>query len=232
MMDIKKRNNRGYLDTDNRDWGYRGDKGTWAHYDEGTNALTISRAKNGIISDGYTNEIAEFAARHGVDFDAIRPGDKIKIIDVHDATDSASGDTGHASTGAACAQAAAEACEEADASDFNVQDDIIDSTGFNGQLSAELEYAIHQALSGSDIPGITVIDDASEPRHKAGRVLCAILDILTSDAGVIRIGYYNDGGSTAIDDLTGDGVDSVSDWADLWDTDGILPTYLAAQLCA
>lgn len=62
----------------NRDWGYRGDKGTWAAIDTDKNEFVVQRAARGIISDDYNAEIADWCAERGINWDAIPCGGRIR----------------------------------------------------------------------------------------------------------------------------------------------------------
>ena len=58
-----------------RNWSYRGDKGTWAKYDEDTNTLTVKRAQGGIISSAYENEMEALCGLFGIDWHSVRCGE-------------------------------------------------------------------------------------------------------------------------------------------------------------
>lgn len=65
-----------YINMENRNWGYAGDKGTWARRnDDGT--ITVKLAAKGTVSRAYCEELREFCAQYGQDFDAIRCGESI-----------------------------------------------------------------------------------------------------------------------------------------------------------
>lgn len=68
---------KGYVNFDSKNWGYAGDKQTWANYDG--DYLTVKRASKGLISEAYENEMTEFCAKHGIDFSDVKPGQAIKI---------------------------------------------------------------------------------------------------------------------------------------------------------
>lgn len=67
----------GFVNFKNRNWGFRGDKGTWAKFD-GKN-LTVCRAAKGVISSSYTDELREFCSQYGIDFDDVRCGEKVTV---------------------------------------------------------------------------------------------------------------------------------------------------------
>lgn len=72
----------GYVNFKNRDFGYKGDKGTWAMID-GSNVdgytLTVKKADKGIISSAYASEISEYAEQNGIDFAALKCGEKATV---------------------------------------------------------------------------------------------------------------------------------------------------------
>lgn len=72
-------NKSGYLESDDRDFIYNGDRYTWVKV-EGEK-MTIKRAAKGIISTEYTNYITNFCKLYGVDFDAIAPGETVTIFE-------------------------------------------------------------------------------------------------------------------------------------------------------
>ena len=73
--------NTPFINFSSRDWGYRGDKGTWVRQnDDGTYTLKV--AARGTLSRGYTEELREFCAKYGQDFDAIRCGESITFAPV------------------------------------------------------------------------------------------------------------------------------------------------------
>lgn len=70
-----------YINFEKRNWGYKGDKGTWAATkidEEGNKILIINKAKNGITSSGYLEEISFFAAKYGIDFNLMSCGERIE----------------------------------------------------------------------------------------------------------------------------------------------------------
>lgn len=73
--------NTNFINFSSRDWGYRGDKGTWVRQnDDGTYTLKV--AARGTLSRGYTEELREFCAKYGQDFDSIRCGESITFAPV------------------------------------------------------------------------------------------------------------------------------------------------------
>jgi hypothetical protein len=97
--------------------------------------------------------------------------------------------------------------------------------GFGGDDAEEVQEAIHYALDGSKYPRnfIDLIEDQSEHNYNAENTLCLLFDLHCED-GVIRLGYYRDGANIIIDDCTG--IEDVAEWADNWDSEGVLPEYL------
>lgn len=67
-------NASGFVQFRARDFGRRGDKGTWARYDNSSRRLTICRAAQGLMSDAYETEMRNFAAAYGIDFAAMPCG--------------------------------------------------------------------------------------------------------------------------------------------------------------
>jgi len=55
-----KINKAGFVEFVSRNWGYKGDKGTWVkieELEEGGHAVTVKYASKGIVSSAYTDEI-------------------------------------------------------------------------------------------------------------------------------------------------------------------------------
>lgn len=73
-----KTNEQGFVVFAARNWGYRGDRGTWARV-EADGSITVQRAQRGIVSSGYTAELEKFCAAYGQDFLALRSGDRINF---------------------------------------------------------------------------------------------------------------------------------------------------------
>ena len=71
-----KTNDSGYICFKSRNWGYRGDRGTWARLNK-DGSITLKISANGLLSDAYTNELRDFCAQHGQDFDSIGFGNSI-----------------------------------------------------------------------------------------------------------------------------------------------------------
>lgn len=64
----------------NRDFGRRGDKGTWARFDSTTATLTINKAAHGLISDAFTQELRDFCDSYGINFDAMPCGTRESVV--------------------------------------------------------------------------------------------------------------------------------------------------------
>lgn len=69
-----KCNASGFVQFHSREFGWRGDKGTWARYDASSRQLTICRAAQGLMSEAYEAEMRKFAAAYGIDFAAMSCG--------------------------------------------------------------------------------------------------------------------------------------------------------------
>jgi len=67
-------NKAGFITFKSKNWGYKGDKGTWARVKG--NQLTINRAAAGIMSSAYTQEITDFCEQFGINFGEIKPGER------------------------------------------------------------------------------------------------------------------------------------------------------------
>jgi hypothetical protein len=63
----------GYVHFENRNFGYAGDRGTWARVND-DGSVTIKRAAKGLISSAYEEEISAFAEDCGINWDAIGCG--------------------------------------------------------------------------------------------------------------------------------------------------------------
>lgn len=70
-----------FIKFSSRNWGYAGDKQTWAKAND-DNTITIKKAARGIISSEYTEELRAFCAKYGQDFDAIRCGESLTFFAV------------------------------------------------------------------------------------------------------------------------------------------------------
>ena len=70
-------NAAGFVVFENRDFGFRGDKGTWAKMNG--KKITVCKASSGTISREYETEISDFCEKLGLDFSAIRCGDRVTV---------------------------------------------------------------------------------------------------------------------------------------------------------
>ncbi len=75
IMSESKTEKDGYVKFSKKKWSYAGDKSTWASWKDGK--LTVKKAMKGTISDSYHNEISEYAALHGIDFDGMSFGQSV-----------------------------------------------------------------------------------------------------------------------------------------------------------
>lgn len=73
-----KTNEQGFIIFAARNWGYRGDRSTWARVEK-DGSITVQRAQRGIISSGYTAELEKFCTAFGQDFLALGSGDRINF---------------------------------------------------------------------------------------------------------------------------------------------------------
>lgn len=64
-----------YVKFENKNWGYAGDKGTWAAFSGKT--LKVKRAAKGIISSALEAEMQEFCSQYGIDFSAVKCGQTV-----------------------------------------------------------------------------------------------------------------------------------------------------------
>jgi len=71
----------GFVNFQSKNWGFAGDKGTWARVDKKDNRIIIiiNKAMRGMISEAYTNEISDFCENFDVNFNDISSGQKITI---------------------------------------------------------------------------------------------------------------------------------------------------------
>lgn len=76
-MENIKTNAAGFVIFENRDFGFRGDKGTWAKING--KKITVCKASSGTISREYETEISDFCEKLGLDFSAIRFGDRVTV---------------------------------------------------------------------------------------------------------------------------------------------------------
>lgn len=73
-------NAAGFIAFRHRDFSYRGDKGTWARYSVDTRELTVQCTSTGRISEAYSDEMREFCASYGIDWDAMRSGQRAVVV--------------------------------------------------------------------------------------------------------------------------------------------------------
>jgi len=78
-------NKAGFVNFQNKNWGFKGDKGTFAKVtrndDDQIIAITIKVAAKGIISSEYTKEISDFCDKLGIDFSSI-PCGQSKTVEI------------------------------------------------------------------------------------------------------------------------------------------------------
>jgi hypothetical protein len=105
---------------------------------------------------------------------------------------------------------------------------IDEATGYqNGNMSDELLEIWEECGSDHDDPvvtGITVVDDRTDRVDNEETMICMLVDVLCADGVTVRLGLFNDGGMV-VDHC--DGMDTIEEWADGWDTDGSLPEWLS-----
>ena len=70
-----------YIKFTSRDWGYAGDKQTWARQNDDL-TITVKKAARGTISSKYAEELRAFCEKYGQDFDAIRFGESLTFAAV------------------------------------------------------------------------------------------------------------------------------------------------------
>ena len=68
-------NDAGFVTFSSRNWGYAGDKGTWAKLEN--DKITVKKAARGTISRAYEAELCNFCTQFGQNFDAIPCGSAI-----------------------------------------------------------------------------------------------------------------------------------------------------------
>ena len=68
---------QGYQAIENKDWGFAGDKSTWAKLDG--NILSVKKAQKGIISSAYAEAMQEFCSNFCIDFSAMKCGEVVKV---------------------------------------------------------------------------------------------------------------------------------------------------------
>lgn len=76
-MDTFKTNRSGFIEFQNRDQNFKGDRDTWARISG--NQLTVYMAKRGLISGAFYNELCFFCYEYGMDFESFRCGEKRTI---------------------------------------------------------------------------------------------------------------------------------------------------------
>lgn len=79
MTAAPQTNDRGYVVFKSCNRRYAGDRATWARYDAATRTLTVARAAKGIISGEYDAELTAFCAEHGINWAAVRCGDRVTV---------------------------------------------------------------------------------------------------------------------------------------------------------
>lgn len=72
-------NAAGFVSFNSRSSAYKGDRYTWARYNAETRELTVNIAQSGLISREYLDELGVFCAGYGIDFDDMRPGDRVTV---------------------------------------------------------------------------------------------------------------------------------------------------------
>lgn len=71
-------NTANFINFKSRNFSHRGDRGTWARIEE-DGSITFQMAARGTLSWDYIDELREFLAGHGVDFDSIHPGERVSF---------------------------------------------------------------------------------------------------------------------------------------------------------
>jgi hypothetical protein len=78
-------NEAGFVKFQSKNWGFKGDKGTFAKVtrndDDQIIAITIKVAAKGMISSEYTKEISVFCDKLGIDFSSI-PCGQSKTVEI------------------------------------------------------------------------------------------------------------------------------------------------------
>lgn len=72
-------NDAGFVRFNSRSASYKGDRYTWARYNADTRELTLNLSQSGGLSDAYKDELAAFCAVYGIDWDAMRRGDRVTV---------------------------------------------------------------------------------------------------------------------------------------------------------
>lgn len=70
-----------FIQFTSKNWGYTGDKYTWARQNDDS-TITIKKAARGTISTEYAEELRAFCKKYGQDFDAIRFGESLTFADI------------------------------------------------------------------------------------------------------------------------------------------------------
>lgn len=73
-------NDAGFVRFSHRTSSWKGDRYTWARYNAETRELTVYLANSGRISPEYRAEFEAFCRDYGIDFDAMRCGDKVTVF--------------------------------------------------------------------------------------------------------------------------------------------------------
>lgn len=70
-----------YIKASSRNRSYKGDKGTWAGIktENGKRYFVAKRARHGIITAAYEEEMNEICKGYGVDFSSINSGDSVTV---------------------------------------------------------------------------------------------------------------------------------------------------------
>ena len=68
-------NGSGYVNFNNKDWGFAGDKKTWAKLENGK--ATVKRASKGIISSAFDSEMESFCSDYGIDWASVGCGQTV-----------------------------------------------------------------------------------------------------------------------------------------------------------
>jgi hypothetical protein len=78
LLNTIKTNGAGYVSFQNRNWSYKGDKGTFAkvlrNKDGEITSITVKVAAKGTISSEYAAELSEFCDQIDLDFASISCG--------------------------------------------------------------------------------------------------------------------------------------------------------------
>ena len=77
MRDGIQINDKGFVRFSKRNFGYAGDKASYAKVENGK--LIVARAKKGMMSSDYEDEIREFCESYGIDWDSVGCGDRVSV---------------------------------------------------------------------------------------------------------------------------------------------------------